>query len=157
MPGPAHARVCSLRVNKLQSSPTWYQLLLFLHPGPGSDFKNTSGFDTHTRSSPNFFYQPPKFLRTSGSAPGCSNFLLARKTATNVFLQDIKIGSPYFVWTSGLNIYKHAMSNQFQASSTAKDFDKVHPYFSPAQKAVSTWREIHLCSSLGAALPSCAS
>lgn len=49
------------------------------------------------------------------------------------------------------------MSHQFQASSTAKDFDKVHPYFAPAQKAVSTWREIHLCSSLGAALPSCAS
>jgi hypothetical protein len=62
-----------------------------------------------------------------------------------------KIGSPHFVWTSGLNIYKHAMPHQFQAPSIAKDCDKGHPYFAPAQKANSTWPEIQQCSPL--ALP----
>jgi hypothetical protein len=60
---------------------------------------------------------------------------LARKSWKN-FLAGSKFRGPYFVWTSGLNIYKHAMPHPFQAaSSVAKDFDRVHSCSAPESGA----------------------
>ncbi len=102
-------------------------------------FVRTSGLGiyTHLAAAQNFSTCHQFFLRLSGSAPGCSTFLRPRTwpERLNFFRVTSKIGGLYFVQTSGLNIYKHAMATQFDASSAAKDFDEVHPCFAPALQA----------------------